>query len=437
MGQISHGTETTFDVIGIGFGPANLALAVALDEYNRSVAPDQRLSYRFLERQATFGWHRGMLIEGTTMQISFLKDLSTMRNPTSDFGFVSYLHAQGRLAAFINHQCFFPSRVEFHDYLDWAAARLRHAVDYGREVVDVRPVAQEGDITELDVVVAGSADHWRARNLVLGTGLRPAAPAWVTTGDRVWHSENLLDRLRQTTLPAAPAFVVMGAGQSAAETVQCLHDRFPAGRIHWVFARYGLSPADDSPFVNAIFDPDAVGTFFDASAEVKEALLAYHRNTNYSVVDGDLIGELYRRHYQELVSGRPRLHLRRMSRVVAAHPDRDRVRLDIEYLPSSTVERVDADVLICATGYLPVDPAETLATTAALCKRDTEGRLRVGLDYRVETTGTMRCGIYLQGATEHLHGLSSSLLSNAAVRAGQIVSSLTGRDERRRHERAG
>ena len=44
------------------------------------------------ERQPTFGWHTGMLLEKATMQVSFLKDLATMRNPSSTFTYVSYLH---------------------------------------------------------------------------------------------------------------------------------------------------------------------------------------------------------------------------------------------------------------------------------------------------------------------------------------------------------
>jgi L-ornithine N5-monooxygenase len=40
------------------------------------------------------------------------------------------------------------------------------------------------------------------------------------------------------------------------------------------------------------------------------------------------------------------------------------------------------------------------------------------------TAENVRCGLYLQGGTEHIHGLSSSFLSNLAVRAAEIVESL-------------
>ena len=51
----------------------------------------------------------GMLLDDATMQVSFLKDLVTMRNPTSDFSFLSYLHERGRLVDFINHKIAVPA----------------------------------------------------------------------------------------------------------------------------------------------------------------------------------------------------------------------------------------------------------------------------------------------------------------------------------------
>src|SRR5687767_13997808 len=104
------------DLVGIGFGPSNLALAIALREHNARTGNE--IDAVFLEKQAAFGWHRGMLLEGTTMQVSFLKDLVTMRNPASDFSFLSYLQDKGRMLDFINHKTMFPSRLEFHDYLE-------------------------------------------------------------------------------------------------------------------------------------------------------------------------------------------------------------------------------------------------------------------------------------------------------------------------------
>ncbi|NED57749.1 lysine N(6)-hydroxylase/L-ornithine N(5)-oxygenase family protein, partial [Micromonospora aurantiaca] len=93
----------------------------------------------FFEKQPEFGWHRGMLIDGATMQVHFLKDLVSLRNPASRFSFLAYLHARGRLVDFVNHKTMFPTRVEFHDYLEWTAAAFADRVRYGTEVVALRP----------------------------------------------------------------------------------------------------------------------------------------------------------------------------------------------------------------------------------------------------------------------------------------------------------
>jgi L-ornithine N5-oxygenase len=181
----SAGPSEVHDVVGVGFGPSNLALAIALAEHNLDT-PGPALTARFVERQPRFGWHRGMLIEDATMQVSFLKDLVTLRNPESPFSFLAYLHGRDRLVDFINYGSVFPTRLEFHDYLEWAAEQFAHQVDYGEEVAGVRPVrAADGSVEHLEVVTGGRS--YLARNVVLATGLTPHLPDEVALGERVWH----------------------------------------------------------------------------------------------------------------------------------------------------------------------------------------------------------------------------------------------------------
>src|SRR3954453_22546924 len=135
--------DDVLDVVGIGFGPSNLALAIAIREHNDVAGAAGAVRARFFERSPRFSWHGGMLLPGTTMRVPFLKDLATLRNPLSTFSFVAYLHSKDRLPEFINHKSMFPSRVEFHDYLEWAAERLSDVVTYGAEVVSIRPVRGE------------------------------------------------------------------------------------------------------------------------------------------------------------------------------------------------------------------------------------------------------------------------------------------------------
>ncbi|ROO84617.1 L-ornithine N5-oxygenase [Actinocorallia herbida] len=410
--------EHVHDLVGIGFGPSNLALAIALREEGGD------LDAVFLERQPAFGWHRGMLIEGTTMQVSFLKDLATMRNPSSSFSFLHYLKERGRLVDFINHKTMFPSRLEFHDYLEWAAARFTDQVEYGTEVLAVRPVVEDGAVVACEIVATkdGETVVRRARNLVIATGLEPAVPAGIALGDRVWHSHELLRRLPGLRGPRR--LLVLGAGQSGAEVVDHLHQSYPDTEVCAVFAKYGYTPADDSSFANRIFDPAAVDHFHYAPEDVKRMLLDYHGSTNYSVVDLDLIDELYRRVYQEKVQGKERLRILNVSRVLDLTEHADGVSALVEYLPTGERTVLEADALVCATGYRSRDPLGMLGDLAAHCVRRPDGGPDIARDYRIATAPEVRCGIYLQGATERTHGLGSTLLSNTAVRAGEIVQSL-------------
>ncbi|ONI81176.1 L-lysine 6-monooxygenase [Actinosynnema sp. ALI-1.44] len=405
-----------YDIVGVGFGPSNLALAIALTEYNEHA--DEPVTAQFLERQPRFGWHRGMLIDNATMQVSFLKDLVTMRNPTSRFTFLCYLKERERLVDFINHKNLFPLRIEFHEYFEWAASQVDDLVAYGRDVVSVTPVPG-GEFFD---VRDSSGEVFRARNIVLGTGLRPAMPEGVEPDDHIWHNSQLLHRIDTVTEPKR--LVVVGAGQSGAEVTAFLHERFPEAEVCGVFSRYGYSPSDDSSFANRIFDPEAVDEFYAAPEHVKQRLMGYHANTNYSVVDIDLINELYRREYQEKVRGARRLRLFNVARPAQVLRTEDGVRVTVETLTTGERTVLDADVVVFATGYLPADPVGQLGDVARYCLRDDSGRLRVDRDYRVWTVDDLRCGIYLQGGTEHTHGITSSLLSNTAVRVGEILDAI-------------
>ncbi|MFI9392705.1 lysine N(6)-hydroxylase/L-ornithine N(5)-oxygenase family protein [Streptomyces bauhiniae] len=431
------GSDVVHDVLGIGFGPSNLALSIAVEEHNAGLSAGHRLNALFLERQSGFGWHRGMLIDDATMQVSFLKDLVTLRNPTSDYSFLCFLRERGRLIDFLNQKTLFPLRMEFHEYFEWAAERVSHLVAYGSEAVAVEPVRDDDgqvayfDVTSRDTAGSGGTVTHRARNISLAMGLEPHVPPGLELSERVWHNSQLIPRSVQLADSGAPVrrVVVLGAGQSGAEAVDYLHRTFPEAEVCSVFAKYGYTPADDSPFANRIFDPEAVDVYFSAPSEVKQSLFDYHRSTNYSVVDMELIEALYATAYREKVSGRERLRFLNVSRVRSVDPGTGgALDVTVEFLPTGERQVLPTDVLVLATGYRPRDLTPLLGEAAKLCLRDEEDEIRVGRDHRVETAPEVTAGIYLQGGTEHTHGLTSTLLSTVAVRAEEIHRSvLAGR----------
>lgn len=418
----------TYDVVGIGFGPSNLSLAIALDEL--PAADGDALRTRFFERQPSFGWHSGMLLPTAKMQISFLKDLATFRNPTSRFSFVAYLHELGRLPQFVNSRTFFPTRRDFHGYLEWAQSSFAASVTYGSAVTGVRlrdgrlPAAE----VEVDVVdAAGVATTVSTRNLVVSTGLVPRMPAGVERGDRVWHSSEFLHRFQAARPGELNRVAVVGAGQSAAEIVRFVHDTLPDAMVVAILPPYGYAVADSTPFANQVFDPGAVDDYFYGLGGSKSAIWEYHKNTNYSVVDEEVIRDLYQRAYDDEVADHTRISFVNLARVLGVEQLGDGARVGVRSTMTGQTFDVDVDVLVCATGYDPMDPARVLGEVADLCLRDERGQYRVARDYRLVTVPELRCGIYVQGGTEHTHGLSSSLLSNLAVRSGEIAQSIAAR----------
>ncbi|UYP19513.1 lysine N(6)-hydroxylase/L-ornithine N(5)-oxygenase family protein [Rhodococcus sp. Z13] len=423
----SEGTSQgdVFDFVGIGFGPSNLALAIAVEEHNTG-SPESPIRARFFERQPAFAWHPGMLLEGATMQIAFPKDLVTFRNPTSSYSFFSYLHDRGRLVDFVNHQTFFPTRHEFQDYLQWAAARVDADVRYGSEVVAVEPIRNCKGVADLFAVRTADGETAYARSVVVGVGLRARIPQWATESTRCFHNHHFLFHLEDMPEPTRQRFVVVGAGQSAAEVVQYLHTHFPQAEVHNVFNRFGYSPADDSPYANRIFDPQVVDEFHAAPLSERERLLALHRGTNYSVVSPELIEALYATEYRERVSGRRRLFMHRASEVLSATEHDGGIDVEIRDNLEGGTSTLECDAVVLATGFAPAPLQPLLGDLAP-----EPPILAVARDYRLPLPEDVTADVYLQGGTEKTHGLTASLLSNAAVRAGEILTSITGRRDGR------
>ena len=423
-----HATRTvTHDVVGVGFGPFNLALAVALED---QVVPVDAL---FLERKPQFSWQGGMLVDGARMQISCLKDLATLRDPASPFTFLQYLKAQGRLDRFINLGTLRPTRVEFNAYLTWAAEHVATDVRYGQEVLTVDPVAGDHDgvdalrITTRDTGTEVVREHL-TRNLVLGAGSEARLPDGLTAGagDRMFHARDFLDctTRRFPDRGAALRFVVVGDGQSSAEIVEHLDASYPRARVTAVTRGIGYRPMDETPFVNEIFFAGWVDVFRSLPRAKREALLASVRSTNYAVVEPELIDRIYRRIYESSVVGDDRLHLRPFLDLTAATAGPDGVALEFRDWLTEHPVRIDADAVVFATGYRVPNPHPILAGLVPYLQTDQTGSYDVGRDYRVATSPGFAPAIFLQGYAEATHGISETLLSVACVRAGEIASSL-------------
>jgi L-ornithine N5-oxygenase len=450
---LSTSPSETLDLLCIGFGPASLAIAIALHDTLPKTSPSP--SVLFLENQPQFAWHAGMQLPGAKMQISFLKDLATPRDPRSNFTFINYLFSQGRLNQFINLSTFLPSRAEYEDYLSWCAGHFEREgkVAYGMDVcgVKVGTTNAEGRATSWEVTArstsTGELVTRRAKHVVVAVGGRPVIPQIMQGLKHVAHSSqfaNTITRIEEAAKDSIRPlrFAVVGSGQSAAEIFNDLWERFPDSNVRLIIKGASLRPSDDSPFVNEIFDPDRVDGIYSQDPTLRASALALDRGTNYGVVRLTLLEHLYEKLYmQRLRSSNPsqwRANILANRQVLSASQSKDSsVKLRLGEVQQNATgvqgsgeeEELEVDYVFTATGYKRNAHEEILSELTKLLPSDSNSKFGVKRDYSVVFDGTKvdeSAGVWLQGCNEGTHGLSDTLLSILAIRGGELVNSIFG-----------
>lgn len=370
------------------------------------------------------------------MQISFLKDLATPRNPKSKFTFINYLFSKGRLNTFINLDTFLPSRKEYEDYLRWCASHFEALgqVSYNQEVLSVTPAARSstGKVTSFQVLsrnsLTGGTTSRHARHVVIAVGGKPLLPKELPPfSPLVIHSSQYSNRF-SSALPnpnAAYNIAVIGNGQSAAEIFNDLPNRFPNAKITLLIKGSALRPSDDSPFVNEVFDPERVDNVYAQNAELRRQAIVQDRATNYGVVRLGLLEHLYERLYAQRVANEDpstwQVQIRSNRQVVSAVEEGQgkKLRLCIEKVVDDGVTRSNeweelvVDAVFVATGYVRNAHEDMMAETRDLLPpgfQSLQSKIPVGRDYRVlfdaEKVDTTHAGIWLQGCNESTHGVS-------------------------------
>ena len=418
------------DLIGIGFGPSNLALAIALEERGQVQGP---LNALFLDKQADYRWHGNTLVTQSELQISFLKDLVTLRNHTSAYSFVNYLKAHGRLVDFINLGTFYPCRMEFNDYLRWVASHFEAQSRYGEEVLSIEPVLHQQQVEALRVISRDShgLQHARTtRSVVVSAGGTPNIPTVfkaLKDDPRVFHHSQYLARMaKQPCVSGKPMRIaIIGGGQSAAEAFIDLNDSYPSAQVDLILRGSALKPADDSPFVNEVFSPQFTDLVFAQNTAERERLIVEYQSTNYSVVDIDLIERIYAIFYRQKVSGIARHVFRSLTSIENATADGQGIKLALRNTANGEMLEQHYDAVILATGYERQMHRHLLAPLAEYL-----GDFEVGRDYRIVTDERCKAGIYMQGFCQASHGLSDTLLSVLPIRADEISASLYAHDKR-------
>ncbi|MEF2528240.1 MULTISPECIES: SidA/IucD/PvdA family monooxygenase [Streptomyces] len=420
------------DVLGIGFGPANLALAIALEERGSP------LTARFLEARPSPEWQPGMLLDGSDIQNHPSRDLVTLRNPRSRYSFLNYLHEHGRLLRHLNLPAEFPLRKEYAGYIRWAAGFFAHLVHCNQRAAHVEIVQEQGE--RVYAVTTVSGDRHLGRTLVMAPGRTPYVPAPYDSlrTPRIFHLTRYLPKLAELTAGGREpeSVAVIGGSQSAVELALDLSRRFPRTRVTTYTRSHTLKLKDTSPFSEEGYFPEFTDYYFRAPREAKKALDAYMHGTNYSSSDGDVLRELYMAIYEQELDGEQRTFVRGNHEAtgVSTAPDG---RIALEFLERTTGTRTTdtVDFAVLATGFRNMGPGPheelcppLMAPLAPLFATEPDGRLQVAADYALEPVSDGVPPLFLNGLCESSHGIgdagSFSLLS---LRAAALADALTAR----------
>jgi L-ornithine N5-monooxygenase len=417
-----------YDVICVGFGPANIALAVALEELWPTA------SVKFLEQAAGPCWQPAMMLSGADIQNSPHRDLVTPRNPRSRYTFLNYLHENGRLFKHLNLPGHFPLRKEYAKYIQWVAEQVPADVEYGREVTRIGLTnTGGGHVVEVETE---DGNRCHARAVVVAPGRTPNVPPVFAGIDspHVFHTSSYLHGIADLSGDYTGTIAVVGASQSSVEVVLDLAGRLPRANIVNVMTGFGYRLKDTSPFSEEVYFPEFVDYYFHASPAGKERLRAQLRPTNYSSADRDVIEALYALMYEDELDGRARVTMRTNRSIDSVALREGRAALAMTEQITGEADVLVADRVVLATGYRDLGVHDRheqlpplLADLADILRVDENLGLSVGYDYRVEASSSARGipPIYINGLCETTHGLGDAgSFSLLALRSAAIVQSL-------------
>lgn len=418
------------DLIGIGYGPSHISLNICINEHIEN--NDMKYNLKFFERKPSFGWHTGMQLPNTYLQVSFLKDLVTQRNPRSKYTFINFLYETKRLGKFINIRQFEPTRIEFEEYLKWVASDFQNDVQYSYNLKHVIPnIEYDGTVKTLTVtvenVITKKTETHITKNLSLALGGTPNTPKIINKNHHIIHSFNFRQSIREILEHGRNKplkFAVVGGGQSAIEMLLYLYEHFPEASMDSIFSNFTYLQSDSSLFINEVFFNENVNTFYTGNEKVKKEMML--KNTNYGVVDEKELEMLYKISYEETFQKKKRIHFRNFSKVTSINGKNNGVHLEIFNSENEETNLSEYDYVFLGTGFKKNNLECLKEVEEYLLKTNNE--YDVNRDYSMKTDSEFEPNIYLLGHSEEKHGITNTLLSINALRSDEVTKSLLEKD---------
>lgn len=419
------------DFIGVGLGPFNLSLASLLHEKSD-------LNYLFFDQKTQFEWHSGMQLPNTMLQVPFMADLVSMVDPTSPLSFLNYLKDQQRLYKFYFLEQAQIARKEYNHYCQWVADQIDR-IQYLSTVTEIIPKSYGFEVV---VLQDGIQNRYRCRNVVLGTGNIPSVPDCLKSivqshPHRCTHSAYYLDRQDQKRFKrnhqnSQCNVVVIGSGQSAAEIFLDLFDQQyeydqvskPKFSLNWLTRASGFFPMEYTPLGLEHFSPDYMKHFYQFD-DLNKNLQLSQQGFLYKGISAKTIQDIYTKLYhRHILENHQATHLHSQSNLIDAEIiENERIRLVFQDRVTLAQFSIDADDVICATGY-KAHEFEFLKQLKPLIECNAQGQWQVSENFCVEYLGAGQ--IYVQNMSMHSHGIGTPDLGLGAYRAATIANQLLG-----------
>lgn len=409
-----------FDVILVGVGPSNLGMLCALTDLRPST------TCVALEAQTRFEWHPDSSLPGTTLQVSLLHDLVSLRNPTSRYSFLNYLKEKERLATFARLGRWFPTRVEFTDYYRWVAAQHANYIRYGVRATGVSFAAggsSRDRLVRVEAQRGGERLALYARALIVGTG--SSAPS-VDDDDRLCHSSAFLSRYEKFRATAGPhTVVIVGGGQSAVDIALYLLTTFQDVNVRLVCHAPTLVAPNVSPFANEVFYDDTVLARRHESPAYFSFLRQWTDALNFGAADPETLHALFATAYDDAVLGRRRLMIFGAGHfegtTSGAGP---RKTVHVVSRIDGTRTTYDADFVVLATGYSGSARLPLLKNVASFYARSGTSDFEVMPDYRLRPAVDSAPHIWINGGVDVEHGVVTRTLHHIPYRTEKIARQL-------------
>lgn len=433
--------DSVVDLLGVGFGPSGIALAVAIRDAVEERPEAMPLKALFLDSSPVSRWQGDMLLPNTDIQHHYLRDFATPRNPRSRYTFPNYLKESGRLFAFglLDGN---PGRIEWADYCSWVCRQVDENTLYLHRATGIKPVFDSDGHADVLKVTAHDTGADRtvdllARNVVLCIGRQPQVPELFALhqGKNVFHSHDFLSRFTDIPDDRPTTVAVVGSGESAIEIVLYLLANLPKAEIISLHRNSGFRLHDAGNFSNEIYFPEEVDYFYSLPKRARLALIDEARPTNYSAVDDDVGNALYRQIYEDRILNRCRVQMIKRSQVTDVRERSGRLRLEIKDVYLRSTDTVLADFVILCTGYIDQPIPPLLGDMEPYLMLDGDGHPSITRNYEVLAAEKVRAGLFINGFTEITHGISDAAsFSMVAVKAARTLRQLERRH--RTHEQA-